>query len=294
MGAARVRTMQTSTPQHRFGLALQEWRARRRVSQLELALRARTTQRHISFIESGRSSPGRAMVIRLAEALEIPLRERNLLLALAGYAPVYTETSLDHPSLGAVREALDSVLDGHNPYPAVVTNRYGELISNNRAFITLTEGTAPHLLTPQINVPRLLLHPDGLAPRIANLDEWGWHIVDAVRQEALRNPDPKLEALAEELATMAPAMKAPTVEHVGFAVPLRLRWGEDELRLLSTLTHFGTAVDVTVAELKLEAFLPADAPTSALLNQLDRDIAPTLPERREEAIAKRTLTRWRE
>jgi hypothetical protein len=116
-----------------------------------------------------------------------------------------------------------------------------------------------------------LLHPHGLAPQIANLDEWGWHIVDAVQQQALRNPDPKLEALAAELAEMVPAMKAPTPEYAGFAVPLRLRWGEDELRLLSTLTHFGTAVDVTVAELRLEAFLPADAPTSALLNKLDGD-----------------------
>jgi hypothetical protein len=214
------------------------------------------------------------MVIRLAEALEIPLRERNVLLASAGYAPVYTETSLDHPSLGPVREAVERVLDGHNPYPAVVTNRYGELISSNRSFTALTEGIAPHLLTPPINVPRLLLHPQGLAPRIANLDEWGWHIIDAVRQQALRNPDPKLEALAAKLAEMVPAVKAPTPEYAGFAVPLRLRWGEDELRLLSTLTHFGTAVDVTVAELRLEAFLPADAPTSALLSKLGRDTAP--------------------
>jgi transcriptional regulator with XRE-family HTH domain len=264
--------MHTPTRELRFGVAMQEWRTRRRVSQLELALSARTTQRHVSFIESGRSLPGRAMVIRLAEALEIPLRERNLLLVLAGYAPVYTETSLDHPSLGAVRDALDRVLEGHSPYPAVVTNRYGELISSNRAFTALTKGTAPHLMTPPIVVPRLLLHPHGLAPRIANLDEWGWHIVDAVRQEALRNPDPKLEALAGELAEMAPSMKAPTPEHVGFAVPLRLRWGQSELLLLSTLTHFGTAVDVTVAELRLEAFLPADRATSALLNQLDGDL----------------------
>ena len=261
--------MQTSNRAHPFGAGLHAWRTRRRVSQLELALRARTTQRHISFIESGRSLAGRAMVIRLAEALEIPLRERNVLLASAGYAPVYTETSLDDPSLGAVREAVDRVLDGHNPYPAVVTDRYGKLISSNRAFIALTAGVSPDLFAPPVNVPRLLLHPHGLAPLIANLDEWGWHIVDAVQQQALRNPDPKLEALAEELAEMVPAMKPPTPEYAGFAVPLRLRWGEDELRLLSTLTHFGTAVDVTVAELRLEAFLPADAPTAALLSKLD-------------------------
>jgi transcriptional regulator with XRE-family HTH domain len=262
--------MQTTTRDHAFGVALRAWRTRRRVSQLELALRARTTQRHISFIESGRSLPGRAMVIRLAEALEIPLRERNVLLASAGYAPVYTETGLDDPSLAAVREAVDRVLDGHNPYPAVVTNRHGELISCNRAFTALTEGVSSDLFAPPVNVPRLLLHPHGLAPRIANLNEWGWHIVDAVRQQALRNPDPELEDLAAELMELVPAMKAPTPEYAGFAVPLRLRWGNDELRLLSTLTHFGTAVDVTVAELRLEAFLPADAPTSALLNKLAR------------------------
>jgi transcriptional regulator with XRE-family HTH domain len=266
--------MRTSNRAHPFGAALHAWRTRRRLSQLELALRARTTQRHISFIESGRSLPGRAMVIRLAETLEIPLRERNLLLASAGHAPVYAETGLDDPSLGAVRDAVDRVLDGHNPYPAVATNRYGELISSNRAFTALTEGVTGDLLAPPLNVPRLLLHPHGLAPRIANLDEWGWHIVDAVQQQALRNPDPKLEALAAELAEMVPAMKAPTPEYAGFAVPLRLRWGEHELRLLSTLTHFGTAVDVTVAELRLEAFLPADSPTSALLNKLDRDVVP--------------------
>jgi transcriptional regulator with XRE-family HTH domain len=263
--------MQTTSRDHAFGVAMRAWRTRRRVSQLELALRARTTQRHISFIESGRSLPGRAMVIRLAEALEIPLRERNVLLASAGYAPVYTEMSLDHPSLAAVRAALDRVLDGHNPYPAVVTDRYGELISGNRAFTALTEGVRADLFAPPVNIPRLLLHPHGLAPRIANFDEWGWHIVDAVRQQALRNPDPKLEALAAELADMVPAMKPPSPEYAGFAVPLRLRWGEDELRLLSTLTHFGTAVNVTVAELRLEAFLPADAATSALLTKLDRD-----------------------
>lgn len=142
-------------------------------------------------------------------------------------------------------------------------------------------------------VPEQLENPREWRAR-RRVSQWGWHIVDAVRQEALRNPDPKLEALAEELATMAPPLKASTAQHVGVRVPLRLRWGEDELRLLSTLTHFGTAVDVTVAELKLEAFLPADAPTTALLHQRDRDVAPTLSERREEAIAKRALTRRRE
>lgn len=259
--------MEASASERRFGVALHEWRTRRRISQLELALRARTTQRHVSFIESGRSVPGRAMVIRLAEALEVPLRERNLLLVSAGYAPVYTEKSRDDPSLAAVWAAIKRILDGHHPYPAVVTNRYGELVSANRAFAVITDGAAAHLLAPPISVPRLLLDPQGLAPRIVNLDEWGWHIIDAVRREALRNPDPKLAALGEELASIIPATERSNPDHIGFAVPLQLRRGNDELRLLSTLAHFGTSLDVTVAELRLEAFLPADEPTSALLSE---------------------------
>ena len=211
----------------RFGVALHGWRTRRRVSQLELALRANTTQRHVSFIESGRSRPGRAMIVRLAEALEIPLRERNALLLAAGYAPIYAETSLDDPSLSAVRLALDRILDGHLPYPAVVTDRHGDLVAANDAFTALTQSAASELREPPLNVPRLLLDPRGLAPRIINLDEWAWHIIDALRQHALRNPDGAIDALADELERLVPEPPRSNPDHVGFAVPLRLRWGDE-------------------------------------------------------------------
>jgi transcriptional regulator with XRE-family HTH domain len=249
-----------------FATTLRGWRERGRVSQLELALRAGTTQRHVSFIESNRSLPGRGMVLRLAEALDVPLRERNALLLAAGFAPAYEETQLDDAKLASVRTALQRVLEGHNPYPAVLVDRHGDLVSANAAFDTLAEGVAAELTEPAINVPRLLLHPQGLAPRIVNLDVWAWHVIDALRRESDRTPDGRLEALVSELEGFVPARpRAATPDYLGFAVPLRLRSDAGELRLLTTLTHFGTAVDVTVAELRLEAFLPADDATAAIL-----------------------------
>jgi transcriptional regulator with XRE-family HTH domain len=249
--------------------ALRGWRSRRRVSQLELALRAGTTQRHVSFIERGRSVPGRAMVVRLAEALEVPLRERNAMLFAAGYAPAYQETRFDDPRLDPVRTALARILRGHLPYPAVIVDRHGDLVAANDAFWMLTDTAAPPLLAPPVNVARLLLHPHGLAPRILNLDQWAWHVIDALRQQAARNPNDRLEALAAELEGLVPGRpRQPGPEYLGFAVPLRLSLGDGELRLLTTLTHFGTAVDVTVAELRLEAFLPADEATASTLTNL--------------------------
>ncbi|MFI8243747.1 helix-turn-helix domain-containing protein [Streptomyces sp. NPDC085866] len=252
--------------------ALREWRTRRRVSQLELATRAGTTQRHVSFIESGRSTPGRSMIIRLAESLEVPIRERNELLLAAGFAPAYPRSSLDDPRLEAIRTALERILDGHLPYPAVVVDRHGDLVSANAAFHALIAGVAPHLLVPPVSVPRVLLHPQGLAPRIVNLEQWAWHIIDAVRAESVRNPDDRLRRLTADLAELAPARPRESPDHLGFAVPLRLRApGPDddrELTLITTLTHFGTATDVTVAELRLEAFLPADGETAGMLTEL--------------------------
>ncbi|MQA88603.1 MAG: helix-turn-helix domain-containing protein [Streptosporangiales bacterium] len=261
-----------------FADALREWRQRRRVSQLELALRAGTTQRHVSFVESGRSVPGRAMVVRLAESLEVPLRERNALLLAAGYAPAYQETRFDDPRLGPVRAALERVLEGHHPYPAVIVDRHGDLVSANRAFGVLTDGVAPGLLEPPVNLPRVLLDPDGMAARIVNLDEWAWHVIDALHREAARNPNDRLEALVSELKELVPDRpRQPGPDYLGFAVPLRLRSSDGELRLLTTLAHFGTAVDVTVAELRLEAFLPADEATASALTKLGRATPPTHP-----------------
>ena len=247
-----------------FAQELRRWRTVRRWSQLDLALRAGTTQRHLSYIEQGRSQPGRGIVLRLAESLELTLRERNALLLTAGYAPVFTESRLDDPELAPVREAIDRVLEGHLPYPALVVRPYGELVAANTAIRVQTEGAADHLLVPPVNVVRLALHPDGLARRVENLPEWGRHVIEGLRAQALRSPDDRLDAFIAELQDYVPSMPYGP-GHIGFAVPLRLRCEEGELRLITTLTSFATAVDVTLAELRLEAFLPADEESARIL-----------------------------
>jgi len=252
-------------PDH-FASELRRWRGVRRWSQLDLAIKADTTQRHLSFLEQGRSRPGRSMVVRLAETLELSLRERNELLLSAGFAPIYSESRLDDPELGPVREALERILEGHQPYPAVVVRPHGELVAANSALGVLTEGAAPGLLEPPVNVLRLALHPDGMARRVVNLAEWGRHITGSLRNQAWQSPDPGLEEFIAELEGYLPDLEAPA-EHLGFAVPLRLRVPEGELRLITTLTSFATAVDVTLAELRLEAFLPADEETATILRR---------------------------
>lgn len=244
---------------------LRQWRDRRRVSQLELALRAGTTQRYVSFIERGRSLPGRGMIVRLAEALDIPLRERNEMLLAAGYAPAYPQTELTDPHLDPIRGALEQILDGHLPYPAVLTDRAADLVSANDAFMALIEHAPRSLREPRINLGRVLLHPEGLGPRIINMPEWGRHVIDGLQRKAQRNPDTSLERLIAELERYVPPLShEPSPVHLGFAVPLRLRSrdSDSELTLLTTLTHFATAINVTVSELTLEAFLPADAVTA--------------------------------
>ena len=241
-----------------FSAALKERRASRRLSQLELALLAGTTQRHLSFIESGRSAPGREMVIRLTESLGLPLRERNQLLLAAGYAPAYPETALDSPDLAPVLAVLTHILDAHMPYPAIVIDRYGEIVAANAGQRILADGCAEHLRT---NAYRLALHPEGMAPRIANFAEWGWHVLNAMTAELNRNPDKRLAALHAELAEYVPPARV-AAGHLGFAVPLQLRTGDGLLSLITTITSVATAADVTVSELRLEAFLPADAPTA--------------------------------
>ncbi|MCK2222042.1 helix-turn-helix domain-containing protein (plasmid) [Actinomadura sp. ATCC 31491] len=258
--------MTVSADPNPFAGELRRWRSRRRVSQLDLAIRADTTQRHLSFLEQGRSRPGRGMVVRLAESLGLSLRERNAFLLAAGYAPVYAESSLDAPELGPVREALERILDGHLPYPAVVVRPHGLLVAANAAFGVLTEGAAPELLEPPLNVVRLALHPDGMARRVANLPEWGRHITGSLRDQLHRSPDAELAAFVAELDGYLRGLAAPA-EHLGFAVPLRLRVPEGELRLMTTLTSFATAVDVTLSELRLEAFLPADEETARILRE---------------------------
>jgi hypothetical protein len=223
----------------------------------------------VSFLEQGRSRPGRTLVIRLAEALELSLRQRNELLLAAAFAPVYAESVLDDDALRPVREALGHILEGHLPYPAVVVRPYGVLVAANAALDVLTNGAAPELLEPPVNVLRLALHPRGVAPRVLNLPEWGRHIIENLRSRALRAPDAALDAFIAELEGYVPALNAGH-DHLGFAVPLRLRTSEGELRLITTLTSFATAVDVTLAELELEAFLPADASSAEILQRADR------------------------
>lgn len=249
---------------NRFAGELRRWRNARRVSQLELALRAGTTQRHVSFIESGRSRPGRPIVIRLAESLGLSLRDRNGLLLSAGYAPVFPESRLDEPMLQPVREALEGILEGHMPYPALVLRPYGEVVAANDAVGLLTEEASDELLRPPVNMLRLMLHPDGMARRVENMADWGRHVIENMRAQAAKSPDPRLDEFIAELEGYVPAVK-PGPDHLGFAVPLRLRSGDRELRLLTTITSFATAVDVTLAELHLEAFLPADAATAEAL-----------------------------
>ncbi|MEV0580869.1 MULTISPECIES: MmyB family transcriptional regulator [unclassified Streptomyces] len=250
-----------------FPRALRDRRTRLRLSQLDLALRAGTTQRHLSFIESGRSAPGRLMVVRLAESLELPLRERNDLLLAAGYAPAYPEGSIDGPELAPVRAAIDRILYGHLPYPALVVDRAGDLVASNSAFGLLTEGAAPELVGPGRNVYRLALHPDGLAPRIRNLSEWGRHILAGLGH---------LKELRDELAGYVPGPDHSSGQ-LGFAVPLQLRSSLGDLRLMTTVTTFATAVDVTLAELRLEAFLPADQETADALASAARQTIPAGP-----------------
>jgi transcriptional regulator with XRE-family HTH domain len=249
----------------RVGSLLREWRQRRHLSQLDLALEAGVSTRHLSFVETGRSRPSADMVLHLADQLDVPLRDRNALLLAAGYAPAYGQRGLDEPDMGPVRDALGQVLAGHDPWPAVVVDRHWGMVAGNRAVALLTAGVAPHLLEPPVNVLRVSLHPEGVAPRIANLAEWRAHLLERLGRQAVSTGDPALAALHEELAAYPGGGPAPHRDPAAaeIAVPLRLRAGDAELSFISTMTTFGTATDITVAELAIESFFPADAATAA-------------------------------
>jgi transcriptional regulator with XRE-family HTH domain len=252
------------------GALLRDWRKRRRLSQLELALEAGVSSRHLSFVETGRSRPSADMVLHLAEKLDVPLRDRNHLLLAAGYAPAFAQRDLEAPELGPVRDAIDQVLRAHEPYPALVIDRHWGLVAANRPILRLVEGVAEHLLEPPVNVLRLSLHPEGMAPCIVNLHEWRAHLLDRLSRDALESGDPALAALHEELLSYPDGEPGPGVDpaFADIAVPLRLRRGDAELAFLSTRTTFGTAVDVTVAELSIESFFPADRETAVAMRSL--------------------------
>ena len=255
-----------SSPQGVGGL-LRDWRRRRRLSQLDLALEAQISTRHLSFVETGRAKPSAEMVLRLAEQLDVPLRERNELLLAAGYAPAYGSRDLAEPVMDSVRDALERLLAGHEPYPALAVDRHWGMVAANRPVALLTTGVAGHLLEPPVNVLRLALHPHGLAPRITNFPQWRAHLLDRLGRQAVRSGDRALAALHDELAAYPAGGHAPSVDAdaAEIAVPLRICQGDHELRFISTITTFGTAVDVTLSELSIESFFPADAQTAELL-----------------------------
>ena len=254
---------------------LRTWRQRRCMSQLALALEAEISQRHLSFLESGRSAPSREMLLHLAERLDMPLRERNAMLLAAGFAPVYAERTLEDPAMVAARGAIELVLKGHEPFPALAIDRHWNLLAANAALGPMLAGVADRsLLEPPINVLRLSLHPEGLAPRIANLVEWRAHLLDRLRRQIAVTSDPVLADLLRELSaypvndTLAELHAGLPTDHGGVLVPLELVTDAGLLSFISTTTVFGTPRDITLSELALEAFFPANAATAAILRRL--------------------------
>ncbi|MEW2403099.1 helix-turn-helix transcriptional regulator [Streptomyces sp. NPDC046862] len=260
------------SPGKGIGPLLRGWREVRKVSQLDLALRAGSSARHISFIETGRSRPSEEMVLRLAEHLEVPVRERNGLLLAAGYAPRYSETPLDDPSMDALRQGMERLIQCYEPYPALIVDATYDVLAANRGMAMFLEGVPASLLTPPLNAIRLTLHPEGLAPRIRNLRVWRGHLLDQMtRQIALHRSD-ALRELYEEV-TAYPVPDPDPGEHAGgdvspahFALPMRIEHDGQVLSFVSSISTFNTPMDVTVAELAIETLLPADPATAKYLH----------------------------
>ncbi|MFE6355936.1 helix-turn-helix domain-containing protein [Streptomyces rochei] len=254
------------------GPLLRAWRERRRVSQLELALRADSSARHISFIETGRSRPSEEMVLRLAEHLDVPVRERNALLLAAGYAPHYPETPLDDPALDALREGMERLIRGYEPYPALVVDATYRVLAANRGILMLLDGLPEHLLQPPVNAMRLTLHPEGLAPRIRNLREWRGHLLEQMRRQIALHRSEALRALYEEVAAYpvpeSGAGEEPAEPVPYFALPMQIEHEGRTLSFISSISTFNTPMDVTVAELAIETLLPADPATVKYLHAL--------------------------
>ncbi len=254
---------------HPIGALVRAWREQRHLSQLGLATEAEISQKHLSFIESGRSAPSRDMVITLAEHLDVPLRDRNTLLLAAGFAPLYRDRPLDDPALSQARAAVERLLKAHEPFPAMAVDRGWTLVSANAAVAPLIAGADPELMKPPINVIRLSLHPRGLAPLIVNFGEWREHVLERLRRQHRITRDPIIDVLLKEVMAYPGAGKrgeqGTTVDQDAIVVPFKLRTHGGVLSFISTVTVFGTAVDITLSELSLEAFYPADAATAAAL-----------------------------
>jgi transcriptional regulator with XRE-family HTH domain len=246
-----------------IGDHLREWRQRRHLSQLDLAGDAEISARHLSFVETGRAAPSRDMVLKLAERLNLPLRERNVLLVAAGFAPAFPQRSLDDPALKSARAAIDLVLKAHEPNPALAYDRHWNLVSANRMMMPLLEGVPARLLGQPINILRLAFHPEALAGRTVNLSEWCGHLLERLHRQCEATADPELIGLYQELRGYPiPARSAPlTADNV--AIPFKLRFDGDVLSFFSTTMIFGTPVDITLSELALETFFPADDLTAA-------------------------------
>lgn len=250
------------------GHLLREWRQRRRLSQLDLATSAAVSTRHLSFVETGRAKPSRELVLHLADRLEVPLRDRNGLLLAAGYAPSFRETPLADADMSPVRAALDDIVGGHEPYPCVVVDRRWDIVTANQAALgLLTEGVAPELLSPRPNALRLTLHPEGMAGRIENFSEWAAHLLERLDRQIAASGADDLRALAADLRSYPGVPAGHHGEDLAgrLFVPLVLRHGGARLRFFSTVATFGTALDITLAELAIEAFFPADDATRAAL-----------------------------
>jgi transcriptional regulator with XRE-family HTH domain len=252
------------------GKMVRSWRELRRFSQLELAVEAEVSQRHLSFIESGRAAPSREMVLHLAEHLEIPFRDCNVMLLAAGYSPIYRDRPLDDPTLIHAKDALELLLRAHEPYPALTVDRHWNIVGTNRALTALLDGVDSELLKPPANALRISLHPRGLAPNIVNLSEWRQHLLDRLRRQFRICRDPGLDALMKELSRYPfSSNERPSSVNDIFAnevaIPLRLRTPRGVLSFLSTVTVFGTPVEITLSEVTLEAFYPADQESARLL-----------------------------
>jgi transcriptional regulator with XRE-family HTH domain len=275
------RVMTGAQPPQAIGELLRHWREQRRLSQLEFSLQAGISSRHLSFVETGRSTPSREMVLLLAKQLDVPLRERNQLLLAAGYAPVYAETPLDLPQMAAVRAAVRQVLTGHAPYPAVAVDRGWNAVEANKPFAWILDGVAPELLEPPMNCMRISLHPAGLGPRIVNLGEWRAHVLSRLRRQITLTGSAELARLYEEVAAYPCDQPEPEVTVPGpgdIFVPLRIRYKGQELAFFSTVATFGTALDITLAELSIESFYPANAETVTALQASQTNATTSAPD----------------
>ncbi|MBR0696318.1 helix-turn-helix domain-containing protein [Bradyrhizobium lablabi] len=256
-----------------IGEHLREWRQRRHLSQLDLAVDAEISARHLSFVETGRSAPSRDMVLKLAERLDVPLRERNVLLVAAGFAPAFPQRSLEDPALKSAREAINLVLKAHEPNPALAYDRHWNLVSANRMVAPLLEGVPQRLLGQPFNILRLAFHPEGLAPRTVNLPEWAAHLLERLHRQCEATADPELLKLYQDLKSYPiPARSAPISPDNNVAIPFKLRHNGEVLSFISTTMVFGTPVDITLQELALETFFPADDLTAERMRQIAASI----------------------